>query len=437
MKHDNIMKKFIKSSMLLPFLLTVLVLGGCEQAPQSGPPPHRVPAVGFVTIAPTSITLTTELSGRITPPMIAEVRPQVGGIIQKRLFTEGADVKVGQVLYQIDPAIYQAAHASAKANLSSAKAALASAKATIYQLEANAVPLRLREKRFKELSTDRAISKQDLDDVSAAVLQIEATLQGGKAAVKGAEAKIEGARAALVMAKINLDYTQVTAPISGRIGKSMVTTGALVIASQPVAMATIQQLDPIYVDVHQSSAELLRLKRELDMGQLKNNGESQNKVKLILEDSTAYSAEGVLQFSDVTVDPSTGSVTLRILFPNQEGVLLPGMFVRAVLKEGTNEKAILVSQQGVSRDPKGNPYALVVNAENKADFRPLTLNRAIGDKWLVSAGLAPGERVIVEGLMMLRPGTIVKATPFKPAKSGQTPSTGSSVPAKKSSEGGA
>jgi len=239
------------------------------------------------------------------------------------------------------------------------------------------------------------------------------------------------------MAKINLDYTQVTAPISGRIGKSMVTTGALVIASQPVAMATIQQLDPIYVDVHQSSAELLRLKRELDMGQLKNNGESQNKVKLILEDSTAYSAEGVLQFSDVTVDPSTGSVTLRILFPNQEGVLLPGMFVRAVLKEGTNEKAILVSQQGVSRDPKGNPYALVVNAENKADFRPLTLNRAIGDKWLVSAGLAPGDRVIVEGLMMLRPGTIVKATPFKPAKSGQTPSTGSSVPAKKSSEGGA
>ncbi len=437
MQYDYVVKQLIKRSVGPLFLLIVLVLGGCDGAPKGGPPRHRIPQVGFVTMAPEAVTLTMELAGRITPHMIAEVRPQVGGILQKRLFTEGADVKAGQVLYQIDPAVYKAAYASASATLSSANAALASARANLFQLEANAVPLRLRATRFKELATDKAVSTQDFDDASAAVCQVDATIQGGKAAVKGAKAKIEGARAALEMARINLDYTRVKAPISGRIGKSMVTTGALVTASQPVALATIQELDPIYVDVHQSSTDLLRLKRELNDGQLKNTGNSRNKVKLILEDNTTYPVDGVLQFSDVTVDPTTGSVTLRIEFPNHHDLLLPGMFVRAVLQEGTVEKALLIPQQGVSRDPKGNPFALVVSAENKADFRPLKLDRAIGDKWLVSAGLAPGDRVIVEGLMMLRPGTVVKATPSEPSKSGHGPSGKPGAPAGKRSEGGA
>lgn len=438
MKQQNkITEKIIKWSTLLAILLAVLLLSSCDRAQQGGPPPHRTPEVGFITVAPTSITLTMELPGHVSPNMMAEVRPQVGGILQKRLFIEGADVKAGQVLYQIDPTIYKAAYASAKATLSSAKAALASAKATLLQYEANAVPLRLRAVRFKELTTDKAVSTQAYDDASAAVQQIEANIEGARAGVKIAQAKIEGAGAALEMAKINLAYTQLRAPISGRIGKSMVTTGALVTASQPTALATIQQLDPIYVDVHQSTAELLRLKRELDSGQLKNNDDSRNIVKLILEDNTIYPADGVLKFSDVTVDPTTGSVTLRAVFPNNENILLPGMFVRAVIKEGINEKAILVPQQGVSRDPKGNPFALVVDAENKAGFRPLVLDRAVGDKWLVSSGLVPGDKVIVEGLLMLRPGTVVKATPFDPAKSGQVPSGRPEPPSGKRSEGGA
>ena len=436
-QRNKIIEKFTKWNMLLVILSVVLLLSGCDRASQDRPPPHRIPEVGFITIAPTSITLTMELPGRVSPNMIAEVRPQVGGILQKRLFTEGTDVKAGQMLYQIDPTLYKAAYASAKATLSSAKAALTSAKAALLQFEANAVPLRLRSDRFKELTTDKAVSAQDYDDASAAVQQIEASIQGARATVKIAEAKIEGAEAALEMAKINLAYTQLTAPISGRIGKSMVTTGALVTANQPTALATIQQLDPIYVDVHQSTTELLRLKRELDSGQLKNNGDSRNKVKLFLEENTIYPADGVLKFSDVTVNPTTGSVTLRAVFPNHENILLPGMFVRAVIKEGVNEKAILVPQQGVSRDPKGNPFALVIDAENKAGFRPLVLDRAVGDKWLVSSGLVPGDKVIVEGLLMLRPGTVVKATPFNPAKSGQVLSGRPGAPSGKRSEGGA
>ncbi len=436
-QRNKIVQNSIKWGIPSAIFLVIFLLAGCDRASQGGPPPHRTPEVGFITIAPTSITLTMELPGHVSPNMIAEVRPQVGGILQKRLFTEGADVKAGQVLYQIDPTIYKAAYASARATLSSAKAALASAKAALLQFEANAVPIRLRSDRFKELTTDKAVSKQDSDDASAAVQQIEAGIQGARASIKIAEAKIEGARAALEMAKINLAYTMLRAPISGRIGKSMVTTGALVTASQPTALATIQQLDPIYVDVHQSTAELLRLKRELDSGQLKNNGDSRNKVKLILEDNTVYAADGILQFSDITVDRTTGSVTLRAVFPNHENILLPGMFVRAVIKEGVNEKAILVPQQGVSRDPKGNPFALVVDAENKAGFRPLVLDRDVGDKWLVSSGLVPGDKVIVEGLLMLRPGTVVKATPFDPAKSGHVPSGRPGVPSGNRSEGGA
>ncbi|MBW2328117.1 MAG: efflux RND transporter periplasmic adaptor subunit, partial [Deltaproteobacteria bacterium] len=256
------------------------------------------------------------------------------------------------------------------------------------------------------------------------------------AAIKQTEAEIESWRAQLKTASINLRYTKITAPISGRIGRSNITVGAIVTAYQPLALATIQQLDPIYVDVPQSTTDLLRLKGRLQKGLLNQQGKDQNKVKLILEDGTAYPLDGVLQFSDITVDQTTGSVTLRVLFDNPDGMLLPGMFVQAEIKEGVNEQAILLPQQGVSRDPKGNPFALVVDAESKAGFRPLTLDRAIGDKWLVAAGVVPGDQVIVEGLLMLRPGTTVNATPFHPAQSGPGPATGPGAPPQKSNEGG-
>jgi membrane fusion protein (multidrug efflux system) len=237
-------------------------------------------------------------------------------------------------------------------------------------------------------------------------------MESDSTAIAAAEAAIKQAEAALKTVQINLDYTQVTAPISGRIGKSNVTDGAIVTAYQPTPLATIQQLDPIYADAPQSTTDLLRLKRRLKNGQLQH-GTDQNQVQLIQEDSTPYSSAGTLQFSDVTVDPTTGSVTLRALFPNPDGVLLPGMFVQTVIQEGVDEQALLIPQQGVSRDPKGNPYALIVDGDSKVALRPLVLDRAIGDKWLLSSGLVSGDQVIVEGLLMLRPGTPVKAVPFQ------------------------
>jgi membrane fusion protein (multidrug efflux system) len=316
--------------------------------------------------------MTTELPGRTAALLIDEIRPQINGIIQKRLFTEGSDIKAGQELYQIDPAPFQAAFERAKANLPS---------------------LRLRVKRYKEALVDKAVSQQAFDDADAAL--------------KLAEAELKTAR-------INLDYTHIISPITGRIGTSSVTDGDIVTAYQPVALATIQQLDPIYVDVPQSTNELLRLRRSLKDGSLNHDEAQQNKVKLILSDGTPYSSEGVLQFKDVTVDPTTGSVILRTVFPNPENILLPGMFVRAVITEGVNEKAILVPQQGVAQDPKGNPVALVVGAGEKVEQRMLTLDRAIGDKWLVTSGLNPGDRVIVEGVQKVRPGTQVNVVPFNP-----------------------
>jgi len=345
----------------------------------------RFPEVSTVTVQTQKIMLTTELPGRTSAFRVAEIRPQVSGLIQKRLFTEGSDVKAGQVLYQIDPAPFQAV-------LDNAKAALGRA-------EANLPAIRSRAERYKELLADKAVSQQDYDDAAAALTQVEADIQYWKATVE--------------TARINLGYCRVVAPISGRIGRSSVTDGAIVTAYQPMALATIQQLDPIYADVPQSTTDLLRLKSRLKDGRLKQNGTDQNKVKLILEDGTAYPLEGTLQFSDVTVDPTTGSVILRVIFPNPEGVLLPGMFVRAVIKEGVNEQAILIPQQGVSRDRKGNPFALIVDADGKVEPRMLTLDRAIGDKWLVSVGIAPGERVIVEGMQRLRPGMVVKAVLFE------------------------
>ena len=373
----------MKWSVVLTALLGGLLMLGCDR-PKAQAPPPSIPEVATVTVQPQQIVLTTELPGRTSAYRIAEIRPQVNGLIQKRLFTEGSDVQAGQVLYEIDSAHFQAAYNNAKAALGKA--------------EANLPSIRSRVERYRELLPDKAVSQQELDDAAAAEKQNLAEIEIWKAMVE--------------TAKINLGYTRVTAPISGRIGRSNVTDGALVTAHQPVPLATIQQLDPIYVDVPQSTSELLRLRRSLEGGRLNHDGKNQKKVNLILEDGTPYQQEGILQFQDVTVDPTTGSVILRAVFPNPEGVLLPGMFVRGVAKEGVSEQAILIPQQAVSRDPKGNPLALIVDAESKVQQRMLTLDRAIGDKWLVTSGLAPGDRVIVEGLQKVRPGASVKEVPF-------------------------
>ena len=369
--------------MVLPVgIIVCLILSGCgRQNTASGPPGPA--EVSVVTVRPEKITTTTELSGRTSAFRVAEVRPQVNGIIQKRLFVEGSEVKAGQVLYQIDPAPFHAA-------LDNAKAALGKA-------EANLPAIRSRSERFRELLAEKAVSQQDYDDANAALKQSQAEVQYWKATVE--------------TARINLGYTRLTAPISGRIGKSNVTEGALVTGHQPVALATIQHLDPIYVDLPQSTAELLRLQQRLADGRLNRDGKNQNRVRLILEDGTPYPLEGTLQFRDITVDPSTGSVILRVVAPNPKGVLLPGMFIRTVVQEGINTQAVLIPQQAVSRDPKGNPLTLIVDAESKVQVRPLVLDRAIGNRWLVASGLAPGDQVIVEGIQKVRPGAPVKVVP--------------------------
>jgi len=365
-------------------IIGLLLITGCSKQDAANAPPSAPPEVGVVRIQPERAVLTTELSGRVAPHLIAEVRPQVGGIIQQRLFTEGGDVKAGQVLYQIDPATY--------------RATLASAKAAFSRAEANLAPARLREERFQDLVKIKAVSQQEYDDAHAALLQ--------------AEAEVESARAAVDTARINLDYTSVKAPIAGRIGRSTITTGALVTASQTDALATIQQLDPVYVDVTQSTSELLALRQNLAKGLLKNGGATQAQVKLLLEDGTLYPQPGVLKFSEVTVDQSTGSVTLRTLFPNPELLLLPGMFVRVIVEEGVNDQAILVPQRGVTRNPAGNALVMVVGAEEKVEPRVIKVAKTVGDSWLVSEGLKAGDRVILEGIQRARPGTIVKAVPF-------------------------
>jgi membrane fusion protein, multidrug efflux system len=361
-----------------------LLIVGCGNGSGQQAGRSHVPEVAVVTVEPQPIELTTELPGRTSAYLVSEIRPQVNGIVQKRMFKEGSDVNAGDLLYQIDPAPFQVAYDSAKASLSKAQANLPS--------------IRSRAERYKEVLADKAVTKQDYDDATAAVLQAEAEVQYWKTAVEAAH--------------INLNYTRVTAPISGRIGRSSVTDGALVTAYQPTALATIQQLDPIYVDVTQSSAELLRLRRDLETGQLTAEKNNQKKVRILLGDPTSYSLEGSLEFRDVTVDPSTGSFTLRIVVPNPDHLLLPGMFVRAVVKEGIVEKAFLVPQQGVSRTPKGEPVALIVDETGKVQQRMLTLDRAVGDQWLVSSGLSAGDRVIVEGGQKVRPGTVVKTVPF-------------------------
>jgi membrane fusion protein, multidrug efflux system len=371
---------FVNWKTVLAALVCGLALTACNRRGQA--PPTPVPEVATVTVAQQPVLLTTELPGRTSPYLIAEIRPQVNGLIQKRLFTEGSDVKAGQELYQIDPAPFQAALDNARASLPA---------------------LRSRADRFKQALADKAVSQQDFDDADAALKQAEAALE---------------------TARINLNYTHIVSPISGRIGRSTVTDGAIVTAYQPVALATIQQLDPIYVDVPQSTTELLRLQRRLEDGRLTRDGTNANQVQLILGDGTKL--DGTLQFRDVSVDPTTASVILRAVFPNTNGVLLPGMFVRAVVKEGVNDQAILIPQQAVSRDPKGNPLALIVDASGKVDQRQLQLDRAIGSQWLVVSGLSPGDHIIVEGTQKVRPGAAVKEVPFdggKPAAAAQPAST--------------
>jgi membrane fusion protein (multidrug efflux system) len=378
-----------------------LIPGGCGQKKGT---PNITPEVSVVTIQSKPLVITTELAGRTSANLVADVRPQVGGIIQKRFFVEGSDVKAGQVLFQIDPALY--------------KAALDNANATLARSEANLSAIRLKAERLKELLADKAVSKQDYDDAAAALKQIQADIEYGKASVD--------------TARINLKYTSITAPISGRIGKSNVTEGTLVAAQQPTVLATIQRLDPMYVDVPQSTSEVLRLRRGLKEGHLNQNGADQKKVQLIMEDGSKYPLIGNLQFQDVTVDPTTGSVILRIIFPNPNNALLPGMFVRAVVQEGINKQAILIPQQAVSRDPRGNPFTLIVDAASNVQLRMLTLDRAIGDQWLVSSGIAPGERVIMEGMQKVKPGAPVKAVPFEISsdKSRADSKKESSLPAK-------
>jgi membrane fusion protein (multidrug efflux system) len=419
-------------------LFVALFLPGCDRQPQS-PPPPPVPEVATVTVQPQQVMLTTELPGRPSAYLVAETRPQVSGLVQKRLFTEGSDVKADDVLYEIDPAPFKAALDNAAANLDVARktadgsrAALAAGLANVRRQKSTLDLARINRQRLEDLFKDKAVSASDRDqavtnaDVAEATLQVaEAQVDSDRHAVAMAEAAIQQAEAAVETARINLAYTRITAPISGRIGKSTVTSGAIVTAYQPVALATIQQLDPIYVDVPQSTTELLRLKRRLEDGRLNHDGANQDKVKIVLEDGTLYPLEGTLQFRDVTVDPTTGSVILRIVVPNPQGVLLPGMFVRAVVKEGVNNQAIRIPQQAVSRDQKGNPVVLIVDAEGKVQQRMVTLDRAIGDQWLVSSGLAQGDRVIVEGMQRVRPGAVVKEVPFdsgqkKGTESGKT-----------------
>lgn len=382
--------------------LAILVLfGGCqkEEGEMGGPP--QEPEVAFVTVRPQSVELTTELPGRTSAFLVAEIRPQVNGIIQKRAFTEGSMVNEGELLYQIDPAPFQAVLDSAKASLLKAETVVPS--------------IRLRVERYQELVEDNAVSRQDLDDALA-------TLQQARAEIEFWKAEVEKAR-------INLEYTRVVAPITGRIGISNVTVGALVTAYQAMPLATIQQLDPIYVDVTQSSAELLRMKRNLQSGLLSADGRNGREVEIRLEEGTLYPHKGMLQFRDVTVDATTGSFTLRIVVPNPDHLLLPGMFVRAVVQEGIAGDAILVPQQGVSRNPKGEAVAQVIGGDGKVEQRILTLDRAIGDQWLVAAGLSAGDRVIVEGLLNVRPGTTVRAVCLDgPAAGPEDPGAGAASP---------
>jgi membrane fusion protein (multidrug efflux system) len=360
--------------------LAVIAVVGCSKPPQRQP---SVPEAGYVVMRTQVQPLTTELPGRTSPLAISEVRPQVNGIVLQRLFTEGSTVKKGQSLYRIDPAPYKAAVDQAKAQLANVEASLATVK--------------LKAQRYADLVKIKAVSQQDFDDAQAAAGQ--------------AEASVQQARAALEAAQINLGYTDIRAPISGRIGVSTITQGALATSGQTSPLTTIQTLDPIYVDVTQSSAELLRLERDIKSGLAQKDAPLAAKVRLMLEDGSTYPLDGKLQFTDVTVDPNSGAVTIRAQFPNPRGTLLPGMFVRAVITEAVAPDAILAPQQAVSRDPKGGATVLVVDDQNKAELRPVEIAQAVGADWLVTKGLKPGDKVITEGLQRIQAGATVRPVP--------------------------
>jgi membrane fusion protein, multidrug efflux system len=376
---------------LLGALLAAACSGGTQDGGASASAPPPAPAVTVLRVETEAVPLVTELPGRTTPFLIAEVRPQVTGIVKERPFEEGSDVKAGQLLYQIDPALYQATYASAQASLARA--------------EANLNMAQLKAKRYAGLEKTDAVSKQSNDEATAEARQ--------------AQADVAAATAALEKARIELDYTQVKAPVAGRIGRSAVTPGALVTANQAAALATIQQLDPIYVDLTQSSAEILRIRRQLDTGELRRTPDDSLPVKLVLEDGTEYGLEGTLAFSEVTVDEGTGSVTLRARFPNPKAELLPGTYVRARLPLGERAGAILVPHAALSRDARGRAQVMVVNAEGKVEARPVKTLQSRGDHWVIGEGLAAGERVIVRGLQRARAGTLVRAE-----ESESTPGTG-------------
>jgi len=383
------------------YFVVLCGLAGCKSdaapAAQAGGP--RVGEVGIVTLKAEQVILQTELSGRTAASLSSDLRPQVSGIVKLRTFEEGAKVKAGQVLYEIDPAMYRAAYEGAKADLASAKAALASAK--------------LKNERFEGLSKIEGVSKQEADDA--------------RAAQELATASVAQKQAALEAARINLDYTAIKAPIAGRIGKSSVTAGALVTANQPAPLATIRALDPMYVDLTQSNEARLRLRAQLGTGSLQQGS---TKVKLKLSDGSTYAQDGTLEFAEVAVDEATGTVTLRAKFPNPDDTLLPGMYVRAVLDEAVAQTAILAPQQGVTRDPRGNATAMVVDAKGTVEVRPLVADRAIGDRWLVTSGLQAGDKLIVEGLNKIGPGMPVHATEVqKPAPGAQPPAAGGPTPA--------
>lgn len=359
-------------------------LAGCgaEVSAAKAGPGGPVP-VGVITLEPTSVTLTRELPGRTAAYRVAEVRARVNGIVKRRLFVEGSDVAAGQVLFEIEAEPYQAT--------------LAGSRATLARAESNLAAARLQAARVAALAGESVASQEEQESSTAAL--------------KAAEADAAAARAAVKSARITVGYTKVTAPVAGRIGRSEVTEGAYVQQAGATLLATIQQLDPIYVDLVQSTAELLRLRHGPDGAQ---RSDADTKVTLMLEDGRVHPEAGTLQFSDVTVDETTGSISLRALFPNPRRELLPGMFVRARLEEGVVPQALLVPQRAVTRDPKGQAIALVVNAERKVERRQLVTDRVIGNSWLVTSGLVAGEQVIVEGLQKVRPGVEVAATPAAP-----------------------
>lgn len=364
------------------FSSALLLLTSCSKSTSENKPEvESLPTVGVVTVKLQAQSIMTELPGRTVARMIAQIRPQVGGIIQKRAFTEGSNVKAGDLLYQIDPAPFRAAYESAAAN--------------VKKSEANLLSLKSKAERYAELVKINAVSKQENDDIIALY--------------KLGEADLSLTKAALQAARINLNFTRINAPISGRTDVSAVTPGALVTANQELVLTTVQQLDPIYVDITQSSSELLRLKREFANGNLAKVSKDEARIVVVLEDGTTYNHEGVLKFSGVTVNPTSGAVTLRAVVPNKEQLLLPGMYVRARIQQAMDEKAILVPQQSVSRNPQGEAIVWVVNKAGLVELRTLSADQSVGSAWLVKKGLAEGEQVIVEGAQKIKIGDQVKA----------------------------